>query len=546
MSHKNPSLLAVVGFAALLSLVAAAPALAVAVAPPLGTAGTYAVLGTNSIPTSGTVTCSDLGPGTGIFGDVGTTGGSITNSPPCTITGTTDINLPLLGSVVTDFNNAYSALNSLNPTCDATIPTTSTVLPPGIYCSAAATTITGAVTFTLNGSATDVWVFKIGTGGTGALTTGDGFSVVLGQGAQACNVWWWTDGAATMTGSDFIGTVLSGDAITMTGGSWIGRAMATTDVTLTDPTPLTFAGCAPPSSITVNKNFVPDSAAPVSMALTCTSGTVTATPLNASEGSPAVFTVGGADLGATCTATEPLVPVGYTANQANCVNVPLDGSCTIVNTLDTLTTITVYKDFGPNSPATVPVSLACTLGWVPAVSPLNASEGSPAVFTVNGTTPGATCTATETVPTGYAAVQTNCVDVALNGSCTITNRLQNNAITVIKNFIPNTPATVPVALTCTLGGVPTASPLNASEASPAVFTVTGAGTGATCTATELVPSGYTADQTNCVNVPLGGTCTITNVLIARNNVPALSEWGMLMLVALLALTGLLAIRRFVV
>ena len=45
------------------------------------------------------------------------------------------------------------------------------------------------------------------------------------------------------------------------------------------------------ATVTVNKDFIPDSAAPVSVALTCTSGSVTQTPLNASEGAPAVFTV---------------------------------------------------------------------------------------------------------------------------------------------------------------------------------------------------------------------------------------------------------------
>src|SRR5665811_633024 len=64
----------------------ASTALAAAVAPPLGTAGTYAVLGTNSVPTSGTVTCTDSGPGTAINGDVGSTFNVITNSG-CTITG---------------------------------------------------------------------------------------------------------------------------------------------------------------------------------------------------------------------------------------------------------------------------------------------------------------------------------------------------------------------------------------------------------------------------------------------------------------------------
>jgi hypothetical protein len=46
-------------------------------------------------------------------------------------------------------------------------------------CSAAGTTIGAGVIFTLNGNASDVWVFKIGTGGLGALT-GNSFQVVMG------------------------------------------------------------------------------------------------------------------------------------------------------------------------------------------------------------------------------------------------------------------------------------------------------------------------------------------------------------------------------
>jgi len=74
-----------------------------------------------------------------------------------------------------------------------------------------------------------------------------------------------------------------------------------------------------------------------------------------------------------------------------------------------------------------------------------------------------------------------------------------------------------------------------------VFTVTGA-TGGTCTATETVPDHYTATQTDCSSVPLNGSCTITNTLIAA--IPALSGWAMIILAALLALLGFAAIRRF--
>ncbi len=550
MSHEHRNLLATLGCVALLSLASAAPALAVAVAPPLGTAGTYVILGTNSSPTSGTVTCTDNGPGGNITGDVGTTGASITNSPPCTIIGATNVSLPLLGSVVTDFNIAYAALASLNPTCDGVIPTTSTTLPPGVWCSAAATTFTGAVTFTLNGSASDVWVFRVGTGGLGALT-GTNFSVVMGEGALACNVYWRSAEATTMTNSFFKGTVLSGDAITMTGGSWEGRALAKTDVTVTDVGAVDLAACAPPSSITVNKNFVPDSAAPVSMNLACTSGTVSSTPLNASEGSPAVFTVGGANLtGTTCDATET-VPLGYNANQSNCNDVPLNGSCTIINTLATATTFTVFKNFIPDNPAPVSVGLSCSGAVVPTPLTANASEGSPAVFTLTGAVGGDTCTATETAPLGYSPDETDCLNEPLtlngNSTCTITNTLAEDAITVYKDFLPNSAATVSVTLDCSAGGgVPSPVSQNASEGSPAVFTVQGNGP---CTATEIVPLGYTAIQTTCVDVPLGGTCTIFNTLIpppANLNIPALSGRAMLMLIALLALTGLVAIRRFVV
>jgi hypothetical protein len=543
MNFKRLSVLASVGLAAFLSSAQTAPALGTAVAPDLKTAGTYTLLGTNSSATVGTLTCTTS---TINNGNLGTTFGSYTDTGPCTLTGTAAFVTSVPNSVVTDFDNAYSALNTLNPVCDTTIPTSSTSLPPGVYCSTAATTFTGAVTFTLSGSATDVWVFKVGTGGLGALT-GTGFSVVMGGTAQACNVWWWTRQAATMTDSSFIGTILSGDAISLTRGDLVGRALATTDVTVTDVQPITFAGCAPPSTITVNKNYVGAAGPDVQVDLTCDSGIVTPASQNANEGSPAEFAVGGATLGATCDATETTAPTGYTSNEANCVDVPLNGSCTIINTQANLTTITVYKDFSPDSPAPVSVSVTCDSGVVAPLSQ-NASEGSPAVFTVTGTS-SATCTATEAVPDGYTADQTDCSNMALtpngNSSCTIINRLDSDAIVVYKDFIPNNGAAVSVTLTCDSGTViPTSQ--NASEGAPAVFEVTGT-VSATCTATEVVPNGYTADQTDCSSVGLSETCTIFNALIPLppvTAVPALSGRAMIVLVALLALLGLAAIRRF--
>ncbi len=247
MNLTHARIMAGVGLAALLSLTYTAPASAQAVAPPLGTAGDYTVLGTNGIPTSGTVTCTT----STIDGNVGSTGNSITNTGPCTITG--NIDAPVAAAVVSDFDDAYDAIETLNPICDGIVPTTTTTLPPGVYCSDAGTTIGAGVTITLDGDADDVWVFRIGTGGLGAFTgTGPGFEVVMGGTAQACNVYWWTAEGATVTDGTFVGTVLSGTAATMTDTSWEGRALATTDVTLTDSI---ITGCAaaaepsPPSAI---------------------------------------------------------------------------------------------------------------------------------------------------------------------------------------------------------------------------------------------------------------------------------------------------------
>ena len=479
-------------------LLTASPVFSAAVAPDLGAAFDYLFLGLNSSPTDGTVTCTN----SNIYGNIGSSSASITNTG-CTITGVTDVQIS--GAVTTDFNNAYGALNTENPDCDGTIPTTNTTLAPGVYCSAAGTTIDADVTLLLDGDASDVWVFRVGTGGGGAFT-GTGFHVVMGGTAQACNVYWGSAEAFTLTDSNFKGTILAGTDFTMTGGSFEGRALATNDATVTNLASMTFAGCAAPAVVTVYKEFNPSDAASVLVSLNCSSGTVMNTPLEASEGAPALFTVAGASPGASCTATEA-VPLGYSADQSDCMGVMLGDSCTITNTLSS-ETVVVNKDFSPNSSASVMVHLGCTSGTI-TTTPLAASEVAPAIFTVTGADPGAICIATETVPLGYSADQTDCMGVALGNSCTIFNTLNSDTIVVHKDFSPNSPALVDVELTCT-SGIVTTTPLQASELQPAVFTVTGASPGTTCTATETVPLGYSDDQSDCMGVMLGNSCTIIN------------------------------------
>jgi hypothetical protein len=157
----------------------------------------------------------------------------------CTITGA--ITAPVSAQVLIDFNTAYNQYASVP--CTGTLNTAYTgaalTLTPGVYCSAAAVTLTDS-TLTLDalGNSNAVWIFKVGTGGTGALT-GTNFSVIMANGAQSCNVSWWAAQAATLTTSSFQGTILAGAAITMTGLAgtttpFNGNALASAAVTLTN------------------------------------------------------------------------------------------------------------------------------------------------------------------------------------------------------------------------------------------------------------------------------------------------------------------------
>jgi hypothetical protein len=75
---------------------------------------------------------------------------------------------------------------------------------------------------TLNGSATDVWIFQIGS----SLTTTA--SVILGPNVLAKNVFWVPTLDATVgVGNTFSGTIVSGRDVTANTGSTInGRILA--------------------------------------------------------------------------------------------------------------------------------------------------------------------------------------------------------------------------------------------------------------------------------------------------------------------------------
>ena len=185
-----------------------------ATAPSLGTAANFAVLSAAPMH-GGAVTCTD---GT-ITGNVGSSGlrASVVQTS-CPITGS--IIAPVSAKVVADFNSAFAAFAGIPCTTTITGTLAGATLAPGVYCVDSVAK-TGILTLTGSGP----WIFKV----SGALT-GTNFSVVT---SNPCNVTWQVAAAATMTTSQFAGTILAGAAITLTGGTFNGNALAAGAVTIT-------------------------------------------------------------------------------------------------------------------------------------------------------------------------------------------------------------------------------------------------------------------------------------------------------------------------
>jgi hypothetical protein len=202
-------------------------------APSLGSAASFAVLG------SSTVTCTGA---TTITGSLGVSPGSaFTGFPaPCSVVGGTihaaDVTALLAHA---DATKAYAAL--LTEACNTNLTgqdLAGQTLAPGVYCFSSSAGLTGQLTLNGNG----VYVFKIGS----TLTTASNSSVVLTNGALCGNVFWQIGSSATLgTGTTFVGNLiaLTSDTVT-TNVSVAGRVIALGGAVTLDTNTITAGACA--------------------------------------------------------------------------------------------------------------------------------------------------------------------------------------------------------------------------------------------------------------------------------------------------------------
>ncbi|MDD4977618.1 MAG: ice-binding family protein [Gallionella sp.] len=152
--------------------------------------------------------------------------------------GTTSVNLT---TAVGDMGTAYTAAVGLAPAggglitaCPGAGAFGGLTLAAGVYKCTPAVGIAAATNLTLNGTATDVWVFQMAGGYTQAAAT----QVILTGGALPQNVFWVSAATVTVGATAVMqGVVLSQTNIVMGAGSTVnGRLLAQTAVTLNQTT----------------------------------------------------------------------------------------------------------------------------------------------------------------------------------------------------------------------------------------------------------------------------------------------------------------------
>ncbi len=196
-----------------------ASAASLAVAPTLGAAASFGVLGGSTVTNTGpTVINGDLGlsPGT-----------SITGFPPGVVVapGVVHVADAVAAQAQTDVTTAYNVLTGQS--CDVNLTGQNLgglTLTPNVYCFDTSAQLTGQLTLDVQGDPNAVFVFKIGS----TLTTASSASVVFVNGGPSCNVFWQVGSSATFgTASRFAGNVIVFTSATLTTDARVvGRVLA--------------------------------------------------------------------------------------------------------------------------------------------------------------------------------------------------------------------------------------------------------------------------------------------------------------------------------
>ena len=210
----------------------------------LGTAGSFAVLAGAGV--------TNTGP-TVVNGDLGTCPTpAITGFPPGDVNGTIHAADAVACGAQDDLTIAYDDAAGRAPTTTYAGPTdlSGQTLVAGVYRTPTSFAITDTLTLDAQGDPAAVFIFQAGS----TLGTAPNSTVMLVNGAQACNVFWQVGSSATLgVGSTFVGTILALTDITAnTNAEVAGRLLARNGAVTLDSNVITAPECAPGTTTTTS------------------------------------------------------------------------------------------------------------------------------------------------------------------------------------------------------------------------------------------------------------------------------------------------------
>ena len=227
------------------------PVLTGPAAPNLASTECYSIFSS-----SGAVSNSGI---THVLGDVGSNNGLTTGFNPAFVSGTVHtIPDASTAQCAVDLNTVYTYLNTLPVDIELLYPAqfgNNLVLTPHTYLLNAATVFTDSLFLNAQGNANAVFVIKI----NGALSTSTFSKVILVNQAQAKNVFWKIEGAASINNySVFCGTLICNNGALgalNTGVTLNGRAFTTTGALNTAAITTTMVPVCSPTGISFIQNI---------------------------------------------------------------------------------------------------------------------------------------------------------------------------------------------------------------------------------------------------------------------------------------------------
>ena len=237
-----------VGLLSFITLIAfASDSAAAATNIDLGTATSYAVIAGSTI--------TNTGPSV-ITGDFGLNPGTSTPGfSSITLAGTENVHNAASLAAQNASTAAYLVAQGEIPAITVAAGTlggaTTPTLTPGIYTAGSlikSLSLTGTLTLNGEGDPNAVFIFQASS----TLTTASNSSVVLEDGASACNVFWQVGSSATLgTYTSFIGTILALTSATLnTGASVNGRVLAQTGAVTLDENTISVPTCSAATTTT--------------------------------------------------------------------------------------------------------------------------------------------------------------------------------------------------------------------------------------------------------------------------------------------------------